>query len=309
MTTKSKKRSILGIGSFKHKLDKVRIIFFQGNSFSTQRTYELDESCAMFGNAQFDVLRKTVLYIHSYLEGPEHESVNTIVDAYLQRNDHNVLIMDWSQLAKGNYLIDVVPNAKQLATKMSEVVLDWVDEGMDVNRFHVIGHGIGGQMAGMIGRCAHRKSEGETKLMRVTALDPPAAFPLGARVNEKDAEFVDIIFTDAWFHSTPKSSGTVNFWPSCPQRKSKLSDDRRAWQMWAETVQPSEQPVFLSVHAKGLNDFKKGRVNHSEIVQMGIDCPMSAKRGDYFLQVNLNQPYAKGIKGLKYEKSRIDLIT
>lgn len=49
---------------------------------------------------------------------------------------------------------------------------------------------------------------------------------------------------------------------------------RRAWQLWAETVQPSEQqPVFLSVHAKSLNDFKKGRANNSDIIQMGIDCP------------------------------------
>lgn len=88
---------------------------FNRNSFSTQRPYELDESCAMFINdVHFDVLRKTVLYIHSYLEGPNHESVDTIVDAYLHRNDHNVLVLDWSQLANGNYLIDVVPNAKQV---------------------------------------------------------------------------------------------------------------------------------------------------------------------------------------------------
>lgn len=79
-----------------------------------QRSYELDESCAMFGNSNFDILKKTVLYIHGYLEGPEHESVNAIVDAYLRRNEHNVLVIDWSQLAIGNYLIDAVPNAKQV---------------------------------------------------------------------------------------------------------------------------------------------------------------------------------------------------
>lgn len=39
-------------------------------------------------------------------------------------------------------------------------------------------------------------------------------------------------------------------------------------------MQPSEQPVFLSVQAKGWNDFKKGRADNSEIVPMGIDCPM-----------------------------------
>lgn len=108
---------------------------------------------------------------------------------------------------------------------MSEVILDWVDEGLDVNRFHLIGHGLGGQMGGLIGRCAFRKCEGEIKLTRITALDPPTLFPLGARINEKDAEFVDIILTDAWFYGTSKSSGTVNFWPNCPHRKSKSSDN------------------------------------------------------------------------------------
>lgn len=47
----------------------------------------------------------------------------------------------------------------------------------------------------------------------------------------------------------------------------------RAWRLWAESVQLSEQPVFLSILAKSFNDFKKGRVENAEIVQMGIDCP------------------------------------
>lgn len=236
------------------------------NSFSTWRAYELGESCALFGNAHFDILKKTVLYIPGYLEGPKHESVNVIVNAYLQRNDHNVLVLDWSELAKGNYLIEAVPNAKQvfyhffhiiihkkiqhhsclrdrfrlfcifsntqLATKISEVILDWVDEGLEVNRFHVIGHTLGGQIAALIGRYAFKKCDGEIKLTRITALDPPAIFPLGARINENDAEFVDIIFTDAWFYSTPKSYGTVNFWPTCPKFKSKASSDNGEENDW-----------------------------------------------------------------------------
>lgn len=106
---------------------------------------------------------------------------------------------------------------------MSEVVLDWVDEGLDVHRFHVIGNGLGGQMAGLIGRCAFRKSDGETKLTRISCFDPPNLFPLGARVNENDADFVDFILTDTWFYTTPKKTGTVNFWPNCPKNKEKQS--------------------------------------------------------------------------------------
>lgn len=101
----------------------------------------------------------------------------------------------------------------QLATKMSETILDWVDEGLNVDTFHVIGHSLGAQIAALIGRNVHRKSEGETKLKRITALDPPPLYPLGARINEKDAECIDIIHTEQRFHSTPKSPNTINFWP------------------------------------------------------------------------------------------------
>lgn len=66
----------------------------------------------MFGHLKFDAEKKTVLYIHGYMEAPSQESVNVIVNAYLKRNDHNILVLDWSSLADGNYLFDAVPNAK-----------------------------------------------------------------------------------------------------------------------------------------------------------------------------------------------------
>lgn len=74
----------------------------------------------MFGNIHFDILKKTVLYIHGYGEGSKHESVSTIVDAYLQRNDHNILVLDWCELANGNYLVDAVPNVKQVLNATSQ---------------------------------------------------------------------------------------------------------------------------------------------------------------------------------------------
>lgn len=101
---------------------------------------------------------------------------------------------------------------------MSEVVLDWIDEGLDVNKFHIVGHSLGAQVAGMIGRSVIKKSSGESKLVRITALDQ--AFPLfyptfrTNPVNRNDAEFVDIIHTDAWFYNSPKSTGSVDFWPN-----------------------------------------------------------------------------------------------
>lgn len=82
--------------------------------FATHQVYELDESRAILSHNDFDKLKKTVLYVHGYVEGPTHQSVHVIVDAYIKRGDHNILVLDWSELADGNYLIDAVPNIKQV---------------------------------------------------------------------------------------------------------------------------------------------------------------------------------------------------
>lgn len=72
-------------------------------------------------NAKFDHKKKTALYIHGYVEDPSHQSIHVIVDAYLQRDDYNILVLDWSDLADGNFFVDAVPNIKQVG--LNEPVL------------------------------------------------------------------------------------------------------------------------------------------------------------------------------------------
>lgn len=60
---------------------------------------------------KFNSEKPTVLYCHGYLEAPPNESIHLIVDSYLQRNDHNVVILDWSSLVTGDYILTAVPNA------------------------------------------------------------------------------------------------------------------------------------------------------------------------------------------------------
>lgn len=55
---------------------------------------------------------------------------------------------------------------------MAEVILDWFDEGLNVDKFHLVGHSLGGQMCGVIGRSVHKKTRGETQVVRISALDP-----------------------------------------------------------------------------------------------------------------------------------------
>lgn len=92
-------------------------LFFSINNrrtFATHRIYELDESRNILEHTDFDNEKKTVLYIHGYVEAPSHESIHVIVDAYLKRGDHNILLLDWSELADGNFFVDAVPNIKEV---------------------------------------------------------------------------------------------------------------------------------------------------------------------------------------------------
>lgn len=51
---------------------------------------------------------------------------------------------------------------------MAEVILDWFDEGLNVDTFHIVGHSLGGQMSGVIGRSVYKKSRGETQIVRIS---------------------------------------------------------------------------------------------------------------------------------------------
>lgn len=87
---------------------------------------------------------------------------------------------------------------------MAEVVLDWFDDGLNVDTFHLVGHSLGGQMCGVIGRSVFKKSRSETQISRISALDPafPGFYPsLGTpAVSKNDAVFVDIIVSQNGFY-------------------------------------------------------------------------------------------------------------
>lgn len=75
----------------------------------------MHESHAIMTHPLFDHSKKTVLFIHGYVEAPSHQSVHVIVDAYLTRDDYNCLVLDWAELADGNFFIDALPNIKQVS--------------------------------------------------------------------------------------------------------------------------------------------------------------------------------------------------
>ncbi|CAD7079410.1 unnamed protein product [Hermetia illucens] len=260
------------------------------------------------------------MYMHGYTEGSEVQSVHVSIEAFLKRREHNIILLEWSELASGNYFVDAVPNADMIGILAADRLLKMFKNGLDVEKFHLLGHSVGGQAIGKIGREVIALSNGKVKLPRITSLDP--AFPKYYRdlhitpISYRDAEFVDIIHTDSWLYGSPLSAGTVDFWPNggkslqpgCPRRQYKqltqndLCSHRRSWILYAESVIDEVPKKFLAVKAKSWDDFKKGRTEPLEsYAVMGYNCPTNLT-GNYYLQTNEASPYARGEDGTKYTK-------
>lgn len=91
--------------------DSTKLYFFYGKNFFDHKIYDHNELDEIVQNDNFNANQTTVLYIHGYLESVESETVRLIVNAYQIRNEHNLIIVDWSDAASGDYFLNAVPNS------------------------------------------------------------------------------------------------------------------------------------------------------------------------------------------------------
>lgn len=129
-----------------------------------------------------------------------------------------------------------------------------------------------------------------------------------------DAEFTDVIHTDAGFQGAESDSATADFWPNFGHRRqpgcgasnvydketskngtfcikpnwqsnnriefylfewfSDLCSHKRAYQYWAESVVSDNKDTFLAVAAKNFTYFRNGELNLSQIASMGLNCSL-----------------------------------
>lgn len=91
---------------------------------------------------------------------------------------------------------------------------------------YVVGHSLGAQLGGTIGRNVIQQSKQGTHLHRITGLDPagPLFYPdlpiilEENHLTEKDAEFVDIIHTDSGGYGYPLQTGSADFFVNSGHR-------------------------------------------------------------------------------------------
>ncbi|CAH2095559.1 unnamed protein product [Euphydryas editha] len=280
-----------------------RIIYYNG-SVEDHKWYRFDNIASLLSHPNFDLNKPTALYIHGYVEYATDNSILRVVRSYLKHGDHNMLVLDWSNLAFGNYL-NVVLDVPLVGTETAKALLRLVKKGFNIKNLHVIGHSAGAHVAAVLGRAL--KQNGYT-LPRVTGLDP-ASFgfylPISAAsLNYKDASFVDIIHTDGGKYGSPFSLGHADFWPNggeapqpgCPRRSILFTIENfcshwRSWLFYAESVVGGN---FVARKSADYDAFLRGYGRETAL--MGISASPGL-RGNFYLQTATREPFALGDRG------------
>ncbi|XP_012141585.2 pancreatic triacylglycerol lipase [Megachile rotundata] len=267
---------------------KIRLMVYKGNStefsFSDVRLAN-PEDIAKYVSRDKD----TILYIHGFLENPDADNVQTIIKAYLEERDVNLIALDWGDIAIDiNYLF-VSSQVSVIGEAVGEF-LEKLSEVIDLNTLHVIGHSLGAHVAGQIGRSMN------VTLARITGLDPafPLFYPSTCHIRPTDAETVVILHTDAGFYGTPVDTGTVDFYanrgvvpqPGCPKIiGSELCSHQRSVKLYAESL---KNPKAFPAHKCVDKSEESGR-----IIYFGDATPKNIY-GAYCFYTNAQEPYGKG---------------
>lgn len=124
-----------------------------------------------------------MLYAFGYTERFTSMSTQTIVNSYIARDDHNILVVEWSNYSKGSYIFEAIPNSYKVGEVLGKTLLNMKASGFNLESFHLVGHSLGGQLVGFIGRSFYNNSNKTEKIERITALDPagPGFYGIGSR--------------------------------------------------------------------------------------------------------------------------------
>ncbi|XP_046743816.1 pancreatic triacylglycerol lipase-like [Diprion similis] len=285
------------------ELDRISLRIYTGDSFyDTYHDVPITQPSS--AKSALDPRRPTLLYLHGFREDLTGESVRAIVDAYLDRGGHNVIAVDFAEIANKTY-VQAVESAEAVGKRLA-ITLRQLISMLDPRQLHIVGFSLGAQMAAYI-----NKYTIIFKVHRLTALDPigPSYFAVAKRITSADARFVDIIHTDAFVYGSGYASGGADFWPNqglrlqpgCPAQYEKGSDKdfcnhRRSWQYFAESVKNPR--AFMAGKASSWGSFVTLTYRKQNLVPMGFDTPYGTT-GLFYLKTNEQSPFGMEENGVR----------
>ncbi|XP_015516093.1 phospholipase A1 [Neodiprion lecontei] len=282
------------------KLAATKVRLYTGEDVDTYTEVESTEALSLFD--QMDVSKPTVVYTHGLYGTPSWQSTKAIIDAYLQRGEHNVLYMNWANIAVSAYVY-AARSVPGVGYTLATILNEWVAAGLNSSSLHLVGHSMGAEISGYAGRYAN------FTVPRIVGLDPagPLFYTILDHINTDDADFVQVIHSDDGVIGLNSDVGHVDFYPNGGTNlqpgcglAGHICSHLRACFYYAESVR--NESAYVGQICDSYRKFKKGSCDSNEVAVMGYATPTTAS-GKYYFQTNSDTPYGRGVQGTTYDSS------
>ncbi|XP_030383693.1 pancreatic triacylglycerol lipase-like [Scaptodrosophila lebanonensis] len=252
--------------------------------------------------SDFEPPRPIDILIHGYTGHRDAPPNAYVRPALLDHEDVYVISIDFGPLVQSPCYPQAVQNVPLVAKCLARLIDNLLDRGIaQSDQLHIIGFSVGAHVAGQAANYVKRK------LQRITGLDPAKPlFSLAGdtqRLDPSDADFVDVIHTDALLLGMLRPLGHVDFYPNnggfqpgCHQsyffNASRCNHDR-APRYYAESIY-SKMGFWGGECAVDAIEFDLDRCSgDSPQVLMGYHVLLNV-RGSYYLRTGSKYPYALG---------------
>ncbi|XP_014212403.1 lipase member H [Copidosoma floridanum] len=156
----------------------------------------------------YEPSRENIILIHGYAGGKDALPMSVLRDAYIQNGSYNVFLVDWGALSYAPCYPAAVSNMRPVARCLADSLTGLRNHGLPIERTTCVGHSLGGHI------CGQMASFLLFRMSRIIALDParPLIRPgLVNRLDSGDADFVEVIHTNAGYYGELGNVGHVDF--------------------------------------------------------------------------------------------------
>uniref|UniRef100_A0A3B3VCU9 Lipase, member Ia n=1 Tax=Poecilia latipinna TaxID=48699 RepID=A0A3B3VCU9_9TELE len=162
---------------------------------------------------EFNMSNPTTFIIHGFRPtGSPPLWLSNFTKWLLDRQDMNVVVVDWNHGAANINYFKVVEKTYEVADNLTAFINIMQDHGASLSSIHLIGVSLGAHISGFVG------AKLNSSIGRITALDPAGPTftdkPPEQRLDPTDAQFVDALHTDIDFLGFRAPLGHIDFYPN-----------------------------------------------------------------------------------------------
>ncbi|XP_055541424.1 pancreatic lipase-related protein 2-like [Wyeomyia smithii] len=280
--------------------DDVKFYLYTRSNPEDRQYVHIDESLekSNLSTSYFNPSLQTKIIIHGYNADMFLAPLINMKQEYLDRGSYNLFYVDWSLLGPGPCYPSAVHNTRHVGTCIAQMVQRLLDSG--TNNIHLVGFSLGAQVTNYVAVKLR-----PFKLKRISGLDPAMPLFITADADDKldpsDADFVDVIHTNALVQGKIERCGHVDFYmnggiiqPGCWAigQNPMACSHHRAPDYFAESIRSLSG--FWGWKCNSYIYYLLGFCPHNNYqVMAGEDC-IAGTEGMYMVTTNSDSPFAIG---------------